>query len=158
VKRLTKSNSGRIRSVFIGCGAAVVLTVAVLIALAWFRSWTPFLDDGPFHGELVAQCPTRSPDQQFPIWGEMQLEVFDPQSEADEPIVSLRTSAGEILWCITASADEGTEVATLRFHRYLELPFLHPRVRGLVEWTYGREAMWWYVASNGELLEYWYSW
>ena len=88
----------------------------------------------------------------------MQLEVFDPQNESEAPIVSLRTNAGDTLWCIWASAYEGTSVDKIRFRAYQKLPFLRPRVTGLVEWTYGHERTLWYLDSRGDLVEYWYSW
>jgi hypothetical protein len=52
----------------------------------------------------------------------------------------------------------GTQVFSIRFRDYRRIPFTRYRVVGLVDWTYGKEATWWFISKDGELEEYWYSW
>jgi hypothetical protein len=130
----------------------------VLAGFVWFRSWGPFMDDGPFHGTPRVDCPASSPDQTFPIYNGNTLLVYDPKTEEASPTVALKDRLGILRWCIYADAFEKTKVHKLRFYDYQNLPFRHPRVRGLVEWTFGHESMWWFIERNGSLEEYWYSW
>lgn len=139
---------------------AVVMIVAVgaLFSLVWYRSWTPFMDDGPFHGAACSGSPQRSPDQTFALPNSLLLESYDRKPGEASPAVLLRDSNHEVKWCIRASAVEGTEVRSIRFDSYRSFPFARPRARGIVDWTYGHETTWWFISSDGVLEEYWFSW
>ena len=116
------------------------------------------MDDGPFAGSTRTICPETDADQVFRIYAGNTLYVWDPKESDPAPTVALRNNRNELQWCIYATAMEKTSVCKLRFTAYRHFPFSKPRVRGYVEWTFGCEGMWWYISSDGHLLEYWYSW
>jgi len=141
---------------------AVVSVLAICIvalgALIWYRSWNPFMDDGPFHGTPCDAPPSRSPEQTFAIPNSLLLESYDRANGEAAPVVLLRHTGGRVEWCIRAVAVEGTEVRSVRFNSYRGFPFQRPRVRGTVDWTYGHEGAWWFISRDGILEEYWFSW
>ena len=139
-------------------GVVVVGAACLLVGLGWSRQSATFLNDGPFRGEPRADCPTTGPDQEFPIWGGMALRVFDPESDTVAPTVALAESAGATRWCVRAVGWDHTKVREVRFLDRSRWPFFPYRVRGIVDWTYGREGMWWFLEADGDLKDYWYSW
>ena len=132
--------------------------ILLVSALVWLRGWYPFMDDGPFIGSARTTFPEGKADQEFKIYAGNTLYVYDPREGEPAPTVALRDSRNEIRWCIYATGMEGTTVHKLRFTSFRRFPFFDPRVRGYVEWTFGHEAMWWFISSDGKLKEYWYSW
>lgn len=139
-------------------GGIVVGLGLLLGGLLYYRMWTPFIDDGPFFGTSRVSYPTEQADQVMPIMNGMQLKVFHRKETDPAPTVLLQDKDGQVLWCIYATAYEKTEVGELHFTGYKTLPFLAPRVTGWVKWTYGTEAMWWFIDNKGKLRGYWYSW
>jgi hypothetical protein len=139
--------------------ALLIIFIAMTIHL---RTWIPFLDDGPFHGKPCTYTPKRAPNQTFPIYNNMTLEVFDPKKDDIGPIVRLRNKENEIQWSIWVTAKMGEKwkayVGEVRFHDYGSSIFYSPRVRGSVIWTFGHEAAWWVITKEGELEGYWFSW
>ena len=146
--------------IFFALFAVVVLILFAIGLLAWYRSWTPFFDDGPFHGRERASVPNRQPDQVFLIFGGMKLLSYDRGPNEPAPTVVLKSNEDKILWSIYAEADKmpQTEVSSIRFHKYKKFPFKHLRIVGVVDWTYGRECTWWFISPEGKLEDYWYSW
>jgi hypothetical protein len=117
------------------------------------------MDFGPFSGTARAVCPTINPNQKFEIYNNFSLYVYDPTIENEAPTVALKNNNGNIKWCIFVEASENLKVSKLRFSNYLNIPFFwSPRVRGRVQWTHGDESMLWFINSDGELKEYWFSW
>ncbi len=116
------------------------------------------MDDGPFIGTARTACPDTNPDQVFRIYGGNTLYVYDPKQRETAPTVALRNNKSELKWCIYATGMKDTTVRKLRFTAYRSLPFSKPRIRGYVEWAFGHEGMWWFISSEGDLKEYWYSW
>jgi hypothetical protein len=104
--------------------------------------------------------PSRAPDQVFRIYNGLTLRVFDPRGAERAPTVQLIDSAGNVRWTIFATAEtmDETRVSKLRFYASRTWPFSRARVVGRVEWSYGWEWMWWFIAKDGRLDEYWYSW
>ena len=141
-------------------GLIIVLAIGGLRMLVWYRCWTPFLDDGPFHGRQRVSVPNRQPAQVFPIYGGMKLLTYDREPNEPAPTVVLKSDEDKVLWSIYAEADgmTETEVSSIRFHNYRQFPFRRTRVVGVVDWTYGREATWWFISKKGDLEEYWFSW
>jgi len=135
-----------------GLLGAVVLFIAVF---TWQRPWFPFMDDGPFKGEPAKLEGHRKPTQVY-SFDEYTLEVYKRRETDKAPVVLLRDSSKQMKWSVYATGMENTHVESLEFidHR----TFFSTTVHGRVKWTYGNEAMWWYIASDGELEEYWYSW
>lgn len=131
------------------------VTLIAIIILLWHWSWSPVFDDGPFYGIQSTECSDREPDQTLEIWRGLRLLVFDPEPAEPAPLVSLHDRSGVEKWCIRATASEHSEVRRLRF---LDSAWFWPRVRGRVDWTYGRERSIWFLDREGELREYWYSW
>ena len=116
------------------------------------------MDDGPFHGAPCEGLPARPPDQTFSLPDSVTLESFDRGDGEVAPAVLLRDSKGQVKWCVRAIAVEGTEVRSVRFDSYRGFPFSVPRARGIVDWTYGHEATWWFITKDGTLEEFWFSW
>jgi hypothetical protein len=141
-------------------GLTIAFLLAGLYCLVWYRTWSPFLDDGPFHGVNRVDIPDGKPDQVFGIYGGLKLEVFDPHQDEPAPTVQSKNGRDEVLWCIYAVADgmTNTTVRRIRFKDWRHFPFKQPRAYGMIEWTYGREASWWFIARDGRLVDYWYSW
>jgi hypothetical protein len=135
----------------------VVLICIALSAFIWWYGW-PSMDDGPFHGEVCELNPKEKPDQTFNLWDGLKLEVHNKNKWIKAPVVTLKKSTGEKLWSIYATAYEQTQVDAIEFKEYSGYPFKTPRIKGIVYWTFGAEATWWYIKRNGELKEYWYSW
>ena len=151
------------RGCLIAIGAAgltILILLAALYCLAWYRTWNPFIDDGPFHGVRRTNTPDGQPNQVFHIYDDLKLEVFDPNEDEQAPTVLLKNRDDQVLWCIYAVADEMTKttVRRIRFEDWRHFPFKRPRVYGIIEWTYGSESCWWFIARDGRLQEYWYSW
>ena len=141
-------------------GVACLLTIfaAAILVLIWYRTWNPFMDDGPFHGKACDGNPTRSPDQTFVLSESFALESYDRREREPAPTVLLRQLGRQVRWCIYATAVENTDVRTIRFHAHRGFPFQRQRVRGIVDWTYGHESTWWFIRRDGTLEEYWFSW
>ena len=139
-------------------GGVVIGLGLLLGGLLYYRMWTPFLDDGPFTGTPRIVHPILPADQDMPIMNGMHLKVFSRQERDPAPTVMLQDKSGKVLWCIYATAYDKTDVRELRFTGYKTLPFLAPCVVGWVKWTYGHEAMWWFIDRRGKLKGYWYSW
>jgi hypothetical protein len=135
--------------------AIIVFPILCILALLVYSMWTPFLDDGPFYGQPVA-VPQRRPDQVFNI-GKLTLWVFDPPSKAVSPIVACK-SKDKLLWCVQASGWPNTPVYRIRFKHSIDPPIGRTRITGIVDWTFGNEAMWWFLNDNGSLNSYYYSW
>jgi hypothetical protein len=146
------------RRILLGVACVLTITVSGIGALIWYRTWNPFMDDGPFHGIPCEVTPTRSPDQNFVLFDSLVLESYDRRQGEPAPTVLLRQPGGQVQWCIRATAVENTDVQTIRFHAHRGFPFQRPRVRGLVDWTYGNESTWWFIRRDGTLEEYWVSW
>lgn len=138
--------------------ASIIVGICVLLGGFLYRMWTPFMDDGPFFGTPRGSFPVEQADQVMPIMNGMQLKVFSRKASDPAPTVQLQDKNGKVLWCIFATAYEKTDVRELHFAAYKTLPFLAPRVTGWVKWTYGHEAMWWFIDRKGKLKGYWYSW
>jgi hypothetical protein len=144
--------------------AVVVLLIALpilgLSTLLWYRTWTPWCDDGPFHGKQRTDVPAKQPDQIFSIYRGMKLYVYDPGPNEPAPTVLLKSKENKVLWCIYAEAESmpDTKVVSIRFDDYRHFPFKRSRVIGVVNWTFGNEGAWWFIDKNGTLEEYWYSW
>ena len=134
----------------LGLAALSIVGISLLYSLV-FR-----MNDGPFHGR-AAECPTAQPTQELPIGNNRTLRVYDAGSDGVSPIVTM-SLADRTLWCIHADAYPKTRVDRIEFHRSTYWPLLRRRVVGLVQWTYGREATWWFIRYDGSLQEYWYSW
>lgn len=149
----------KIRKVFkwigITLGSIILFVILGIGVLIWQRPWMPFMDDGPFHGKTAEQIPTTKPLQVFPI-KEFVLEVYAPASDQEAPVVLLRDSNSKIKWAVYAQAYDKTQVYSLKFYDYRTI--FSTTVRGTVAWTYGNEAMWWFIERDGSLKEYWYSW
>ncbi len=139
-------------------GGIIVGLGILLGCFLYYWMWTPFLDDGPFFGTSREVYPTEPADQAMPIMNGMQLKVFNRKESEPAPTVMLEDKNGKVLWCIFATGYEKTDVRELHFVGYKTRPFLAPRVAGWVKWTYGHEAMWWFIDRNGKLKGYWYSW
>lgn len=136
-----------------------ILSVALssIALLIWWSQWNPVMLDGPFTGVPAKLCPQSEPDQVFPIGGGKFLAVHDPRTGEPALTVALRAENEEAIWCISAVAYDGTVVHKLRFTDHKQYPS-ETRVRGSVDWTYGREAMLWFVDADGRNRRYWYSW
>lgn len=64
-----------------------------------------------------------------------------------------------VAWSIEARGREGCQVNSLRFDAYSTVPWIWPRVAGVVDWNCGgREQTIWKLGRDGSLKEYWYSW
>ena len=138
---------------------SIIIGMGILLGgLLYYRMWTPFMDDGPFFGVPRVSYPTEPADQVMPIMNGMQLKVFSRKTNDPAPTVLLQDKNGKVLWCIFATAYEKADVRELHFAGYKTLPFLAPRIVGWVKWTYGHEAMWWFIDRSGKLKGYWYSW
>jgi hypothetical protein len=141
-------------------GVCILCVIAGLLALGWWRSWHPFIDDGPFHGKPRASIPARQPDQRFALYNRFTIEVYDAAANEPAPTVVLKDQDSSIKWAIYAIADDmrNTTVRSIRFKDWRHFPFKEPRAFAIVNWTFGREASWWFISREGELKEYWYSW
>lgn len=148
----------RIKVVLFSIGGIIILLGMLLGGFLYYRMWTPFMDDGPFFGAPRVSYPTEAADQIMPIMNGMQLKVFSRKTSDSAPTILLQDKNGNVLWCIFATAYKKTDVRELHFSGYKTLPFLAPRIVGWVKWTYGHEAMWWFIDRNGKLKGYWYSW
>jgi hypothetical protein len=157
---------GRIRRILkIAVVAATLLLVSGLFmvvlgyfGLLFWRTWNPFIDDGPFRGQPRAEAPDRPPDQRFSLYHRFTLEVYDTVADEPAPTVLLKGEDSNVKWCIYATAYPGSSVASIRFDSWRHFPFFQPRVLALVDWTYGHESSWWFISRDGELEQYWYSW
>jgi hypothetical protein len=131
----------------------------LLGSAVWIPSWSPFMDDGPFKGLPRTDAAQRRPSQTLEIYGGFTLDVFDPEAGEIAPTVRLRRGERTV-WAVYAAPDarSKTHVDRIRFTDDLSLPFLPPRVRGWVDWTYGHEVTWWHISRDGELEGFWYSW
>lgn len=140
--------------------AALVAGGAVVVAgLAWYYlPLGPLFDDGPFHGVAVAPIDGRQPDQSLGIFGGYMLEVFDPAAAGESPVVQLRDGSGDVRWAVRADGHQPGDVRSIRFAWSRRGLARSGSVGGTVDWTYGREATYWFVTSSGELRDYWCSW
>ena len=155
VKRLTK------KYLIIGgvLGSLFLVASLALAAFLWWFSAQPFLDDGPFHGSPAEAPPSEKAVQRLQLPGGRVLEVFDPPTPEQPPIVVVRTSHGEPLWSIYAHGQPNTQVRSIRFDSHQSsFPRRGTTAVGFVEWTYGRELTIWRLSPSGDLLQYWYSW
>lgn len=157
----------------LGCALVLFLVVALLFEVRTYRrTWSPWLDYGPDYGPYTgtaAEVPADRPaNQVFPIYGDLQLEVYDRLSHEPAPRVLLRNTEDEVLWCIYAvprptdnpnlGDDRSLFVTHLRFERYRRFPYSRPPVIGVVNWVFGWEATWWFIDREGNLDSFWYSW
>ena len=131
--------------------ALLVLAAAALHEL----TWSPFFDDGPFHGKPVRELPTTPAIQKFPL-REFTLEVYAPASASDAPVVLLRKLDKSVLWAIHAEGMEKTNVESIEFIDYRTRFDITAHAR--VKWTFGNEGATWIISRDGVLKEYWYSW
>lgn len=154
----TLLNNKWIRRVFFLFVSFGILIVIGLLTLVWYRSWMPFFDDGPFFGLPRNKCPEGEPTEIISIYNNLIIKVYDKEENEPAPTVLLQKKDGKIIWCLFAIAYENTKVDKIYFTDYRQFPFKHSRVRGFVEWTYGRESTWWFIDENGVLKGYWYSW
>ena len=140
-------------------GSLFLFGSLALGAFLWWFSAQPFLDDGPFHGSPAQAPPSEKAVQRLQIPGGRILEVFDPPTSEQSPIVVVRTSEGEPLWSIYADGQPNTHVRSIRFDSHQSsFPRRGTTVVGSVDWTYGRELTIWRLSPSGHLHEYWYSW
>jgi hypothetical protein len=139
---------------------SVGLAASVLGLMVWYRTWHPFMDDGPFHGVPRVAPPFGTPTQVFSIYSGNTLEVFAPQPLEPGPTVRLRNASGNVLWSIYAVADAkpNTTVSSIRFLSSRRILLERPTVLAEVRWEFGTEMSWWYIKENGVLQEYWFSW
>jgi hypothetical protein len=138
-------------------GAAGALA-ALFITLVWWRTWNPAFDYGPYTG-VPHPTPDVKPLQEFPVWAGRRLVVY-PRADGDlAPVVALKQDGARVVWSIEARGKDGCQVNSLRFDSYSTLPWIWPRVVGLVDWNCGgREQTVWKLSRDGTLMEYWYSW
>ena len=147
-----------IKNTLLSIGGIIIGLGILFGCFLYYRAWTPLFDDGPFFGISREVYPIEPADQVMPIMNGMQLKVFNRKSGDPAPTVLLQDKNDKVLWCVFATGYEKTDVRELHFTGYKTLPFLAPRVAGWVKWTYGHEAMWWFIDRNGKLKGYWYSW
>ena len=135
-----------------------LLIIAFLGVAWWYLPIPPWLDDGPFKGVAVTAPDTQQADQIFPIFNGMTLEIYDPENEDASPIVQLRKQDGAVRWSIRADGWEAGDVESIRFEQAEKGFGRCGTVYGVVKWTYGTEATHWFITSNGDLRDYYYSW
>ena len=115
-------------------------------------------DDGPFHGAPTTAIHDHTPDQSFPIWSGLTLEVFDSMTEGVSPTVQLRLPDESVQWAVVADGHQSGDVRSIRFTNTRRGFGRSSTVNAVVDWTYGHEAAYWIITRNGRLREYWYSW
>ncbi|MBF5045217.1 hypothetical protein FGE12_22625 [Aggregicoccus sp. 17bor-14] len=138
----------------------VALLVSAPALLLYWRMWNPWLDDGPFRGRARSDCAQlgRTPDQLYPLGGDRQLESYDASATGESATVLLRTSRGEVQWCVYADGHQQGDTARVRFLAHRGGVIRDITVRGSVRWAFGDEATWWKLGRDGALQAYWYSW
>ena len=146
-----------LKKVLIGSGFIILAGGILFSILLFIRSAPSFMDDGPFHGEACITVPNIPSDQIFRIWNNMTLKIYDKKANLKSAVILLEKE-NKVLWCIYASGHDSSEVRSVRLSRKHAFLTSRPRVIGRVDWTYGNEAAWFFIAGNGELIEYWYSW
>jgi len=135
----------------------IFMVFSMILVFIWSRSWSCFLDDGPFTGEPRASSPVRPPDGKLRIWCGMKVKTWNRIKGEKAPTVLLEDRQGNVKWCIYATGMEKTHVEKLSLDEYTAC-FYPPRLRGSVVWTYGHEGAWFLISPMGELKAYYYSW
>ncbi len=140
-------------------GGVFLAVLLIVVIAAWYiLPLGPLFDDGPFHGSPTSAINGRQPDQSMPIWGGSTLEVFDSTAEGVSATVQLRSTDGAVQWAILADGHKPGDVRSVRFSNAHRSFVRSGTVHGVVDWTFGREACYWFITGNGKLRDYWYSW
>ena len=116
------------------------------------------MDDGPFKGKVRNDCKLSEPDSSLELPDGTLIEVYLPTREGESPTVRHINTSGSVNWCIFANGYENTSVTSIKFHSVQSHQYNKYLIKGVVKWTYGNERTLWYLKSNGELINYWYSW
>ncbi len=137
----------------------LIIVTGLLIGVFFYKlSNEPFFDDGPFAGIKRMDCILSNPDNSIELPDGAKLEVYQPEHEQQSPTVRYITANGLVSWCLYADGYEQTQVKSIEFHSVHLSSYNGYLVKGLVDWTYGREKTLWYLNARGELEHYWYSW
>ena len=142
--------------------SAVCLLCLFASSCGMFNSWRPSrLFDGPFSGTPVEKCPEIT---SFEL-GELPddsgyIGVSNSTDASRPPIVAIYDASREQTTCTAMTAMENTVVFNLKLSKSVrpipERDFYF--VRGIVQWTYGREGALVHIHKDNGTLKYWYAW
>lgn len=145
------------RKTFAKTFAILAAVLVITFLLLYDQSFVPMFDDGPFRGRPCTRVPSSHPDQEVRLHGgRFLVQTWDRNGRDSAPIVTLREH-GTVRWCIYAEAYPQTRVERLRFRSRRPIIW-RDVIDASVQWTYGEERALWFIARDGTLKEYWYSW
>lgn len=142
---------------FLLISLSVFILIVGLLFFKFYFSWRPFMDDGPFYGEMLKECPSDDMVSVFDVDGEFKIQVFTDKENLNPPIVSMKNAQGNVVWCLSAKGNEGAKVNDLKFISYKKNDNAFV-VKGVVNWTFGDKRTLWYFDKSGRLINYYYSW
>jgi len=135
--------------------------IIIMLGLYWL-SWahSPF-DDGPFIGVNYAEDIEVHPNSKITLGNNYVFEAYNGVDER-APILVLRDNNEKLMWArLMVVSDvknyENCKVHELELSRGRKTPTGY-HVQGVAFWTYGHEAVNFYLDREGKLKEFYLSW
>ncbi len=144
----------------IGCLSIVAVVGVAFFMFMEYLGWNRTME-GMREAEPRAECPTRSPDQEFPLPSGFVLRVHDSDPKQFPPTVSLREPTGKVRWCVYAHflgkgrSNDGA-VRQIRFDKFETSIFGPDRVHGHAPNVNGDDT-WWFISDEGDLITHAYN-